>query len=456
MSTRWIAIVSALALTLAVIPGVGAQDDGATGETDRVTFYGHVFGHRYAEPMPSNTEAPIGENNYGFGSYHWCTDQAEAIGLPPTTVNQKGCRDSGENTLVLFSTPGFVDVQDRAQWQSEGTYSLLHNERGQTKDIQLDPSQTIEASIFLTVDFHGWAAGGGETSCIGVHPEDVPCVYPYWGWDVGTQPNFVVEATMYKAQLGEHGANASDAPPVGQAIDSGEAEIVAQGQWGPDQSTVGIPGSPAAQQFTIDMGTPQVDTIPKEEDFFIVYRYYSDTPAGSVGVHTWRLWSGEFFPPTYTLPVENAFDVERVVPNFAHGKMAIVGVMNTPWGSYDIDPDTVDLTIEGPNGEVTPEHISQFGDFSVAHGGHYLPINITWIWDYQQEGLQPGDYTISLSASNFQNSAAGACQATFSLKSGEAGRLVPGQADEGVCGLQSASDDFVEQVTEGASEQGGN
>ncbi len=442
-----------LAVALLLVPATGMAQGGgdqATGATDEVTFYGHVFGHTISAPMPSNTEAPIGENLYGIGSGGNCESATPAF---------SDCEEAGFNQLALFSTPGFVDVTDPAEWSQEGTYSLLHNERGQTKDILLDTSQNIEASVYVTLDSHGWIVGflnSDGTNCVGPHPPDVPCVYPSWGWDPGIAENVVVDATLYKANLGDHGANASDAPPIEQTLDSGDAEIIAKGQWGPDQVINGLPGSPNVQEFNIDLGPPQVDTIPREEDFFLVYTVYQEAGGENFQIDSdVRWWSGEFFPPTYTLPVENAFDVERVVPNFAHGKMAIVGVMNTPWGSYDIDPDTVDLTIEGPNGEVTPEHISQFGDFSVAHGGHYLPINITWIWDYQQEGLSPGDYTISLEASNLQGSASGACEASFTLERGKSSELVPGPSQQGACGLQSASDAFVDEVTQEASQEGG-
>ncbi len=436
-----------LAVALLMVPATAMAQGGdqGTAETDRVTFYGHVFGHTIGAPMPSNTEAPIGENLYGIGSGGDC----ESV----TPVNDD-CREAGFNQLALFSTPGFVDVKDRAEWQREGTYAQLHNERGQTKDILLDTSQNVEATVYITMDTHGWFVGTGETNCLHPHPEDVPCVYPYWGWDPGVAENVVVDATLYKAQLGEHGANASDAPPIEAAIQ--EADVIAKGQWGPGQVMQGLPGTPQVNAFTIDLGPPQIDEIPKEEDFFLVYTVYQEAGGQNFQIDSdVRWWSGEFFPPTYTLPVKNAFGVERVVPNFAHGKMAIVGVMNTPWGSYDIDPNSVDLTIEGPNGEITPEHISRFGDFSVAHGGHYLPINITWIWDYQRERVAPGQYTITLEAQNFQGSASGACTATFNLRAGQSDRLAPGNVEAGVCGLQSASEAFVDQVTQDASQEGG-
>ncbi|MCI0636952.1 MAG: hypothetical protein L0206_24015, partial [Actinobacteria bacterium] len=318
-----------------------------------------------------------------------------------------------------------------------------------------DPAGRVQASIYLSLDMHSWAVGNGYgTNCVYPHPDDVPCVYPYWGWDPGAQPDFVVDATLYMAQLGEHGANASDAPPILDAIESGTAEIVAQGRVGPATVMNGIPGSAAANQFVVDLGTPQVSAIPRDKSFFMVYSFYSESPAGPVGVNSWRIWSGELFPPMFSLPVKNAFDVERVIPNFAHGKLAILGVMNTPWGSYDISPNTVRLDIAREGAEVSPERIQRFGEFSVAHGGHYLPINVTWIWDFNGDHARPGQYEVTLSAANHQLSARAICTASFDLVLVR-DELRPRDVAEGVCGQQTASDEFIEDIRSGSEQSGG-
>jgi hypothetical protein len=450
-------LVTALALTLVAVTGAAQAQDGGSSGSDDVTFYGHVFGHGLPAPQASNTEAPIGEDNYGFGTFEWCTQAAWASNANPQIASQGSCEDSPWNRLALFSTAGFVDVSSPAEFDQEGAYGLLHNERGQTKDVKLDSSGSITATVYGTVDYHSWFSGGQPygTSCTYAHPPNVPCVYPYWGWDVGVQPNFVVEATLYQADLGER-TESSSAPPVREAIESGDAEIVAQGTWGPDTAMTGMPGAPKAQEFNVDLGTPETDTIDADNDFFLTYRVYSESPAGEVGVHSFRWWSGEFFPPTYTMPVDNAFAVERTIPNFANGKMAILGIMNTPWGSYDVSQESVDVEIEGPSGTVNPDHLERYADFSVAHGGHYDPVNVTWIWDYRQEDASPGDYTITVSGSNYQGSAEAECKAKFTIEQ-DGERLVPGDVQEGVCGAQTASQSFVEQVREGSEEQtGGN
>lgn len=453
-------LLIAVALALTTVPAqVMAQEGGSNSQadgTDRVTFYGHLFGHGLSAPQPSNTNQPIGEANYGLGTYEVCTPAAGWSLGGEFTPRQGPCEESPWNRIALFSTAGPVDVDTPSEFEQEGGYAMLHNERGQTKDIQLDSSGEIKATVFGSIDFHGWSVGNAYgTHCAYPHPSNTPCVYPYWGWDVGAQPEFVVEATLYQADLGSR-SNSSAAPPVQEAIESGNAEIVAQGQWGPEIAMTGLPNTPNAQQFDINLGTPATDTIAKDNDFFIDYRVYSTTPAGEVSPTTFRWWSGEFFPSSYELPVKNAFSVERVIPNFANGKLAMLGIMNTPWGSYDVNSDSVDLEIEGPNGNsVSPNNIDRFSSFSVAHGGHFKPVNVTWIWDYRSDQISSGEYTVSVSATNSQGSASGECSAKFTIEEDDQGLLVPGNVQEGVCGSQTASQEFVEQVKEGSEEQTG-
>jgi len=191
-----------------------------------------------------------------------------------------------------------------------------------------------------------------------------------------------VEATLYHADLGDR-TNSSQAPPVQEALENGAATEVAHGQWEPDQVMNGLPGAPPATQFEINMGAAQTDTIPKGDDFFLVYDSFQDLEGENQCMDCpVRRYSGECFPLKFTLPVENAFTVERVIPNFANGQLALLGILNTPWGSYDVDTDSVDLSIEGPNAAVNPTEIQRFSDLSVAHDGHFEPVNVTWIWDY--------------------------------------------------------------------------
>lgn len=448
---RWTPIILALALALTLAPGASAQAAGP-GETAKVTFYGHVFGLGLAAPMPANDQPPEGEEVFGLGTTDVCTPVAN------TDQGTTGCDADTQNKLALFSSAGFVDVKGRDEFNSKGDYTLFHNERGLTKDVVFDMNEDVTASIWMSLDSHIWFVGGGnnETDCAYNNPRDVGCLYPYWGWDPAVWPDWQVKATLYAANLGDHGSSPSEAPPIAEAIAAGDARVIASGETTPMQVVNGLPGNPNVHQFVVNLGKPQSETVSREESFFLVFSWNTDTAGNEYSIHNWRVWAGEFFPPVFTLPVKNAFEVEAVVPNFLHEKLVIVGVMNTPWGSYDVDPAMTRLTVaeKGTGREVVPFRLDTFDDYSVAHGGHYRPVNQTWIWDYARDDLPPGTYTVTVTATNWAHSAYGACMGEFTVLEG--GR--PGPVSAGRCGQATADDAFLEEVANlggGAPASGG-
>ncbi|HLE95726.1 MAG TPA: hypothetical protein VI997_00015 [Candidatus Thermoplasmatota archaeon] len=441
---RSIVLAATLVVTLVAAPVAGAA-------TAKVTFFGHVFASGLNAPMPSNDQPPEGEEVFGVGSTNTCTPVGTFDNYipppPPTASPGVDCDKDPQNKLALFSSAGFVDVKGRDEFNSKGDYTLFHNERGSTKAIQLDPAEDVTASLWMSLDpIHVWYVGGGsnETDCPYANPRDVGCVYPYWGWDPGLWPDWVVKATLYAAVLGDHGSDPSKAPPIHEALTAGTARVIAEGETAPIQVVNGLPGNPNVHQFVVNLGKPKATTIEREESFFLVFSWYSKTGDTKYTFHYWRLWAGEFFPPVYTLPVTNAFDVELVIPSFVYDKLVIVGVINTPWGSYDVDPSTTRLTIEekATRREVTPLRVSTFSDYSTAHGGHYKPVNETWVWDYKGDRLAPGTYTATVTAENWAHSARGACTAEFTILPDGS----PGPVTVGACGERTASDELVEEL----------
>lgn len=439
------------ALTVAASPSAGAQSGGgdAVNTTSDVSFWGHVFGHGAAAPMPANTEFPAGEANYGLGTFHWCTSHGEQVGFFPNPNPDRNCDDSYVNSLVLFSSAGPVDVSNREEFNNEGGYARLHNERGQAKPIILDTGEEITADIYLTTDYHAWAVSTGSTNCIQPHPENTPCAYPYWGWDAGAQPDFQVKATLYSAELGPYKGNASSQPPIEETLREGDPTVVAQGATEPELVSNGAPGTPRVLHFDVPLGTPQVSEIPKTHDFFVVYQFYSNSSGEQWSPHTWRIWGGEFYPPSFNMPVKNALSVENVIPRFAHGKLVFLSVVGSPWGSYDVDPEATTLTVEDADtGEqVTPDSIEAFSDYSVAHGGHFDPVNVTYVWDYEKDGLDPGTYEVTVTSDNIQGNSKASCTATFTV--GPDGE--PGATEPGICGRQTLSEERREELEEGAA-----
>jgi MYXO-CTERM domain-containing protein len=434
----------ALLLLAVLLPGTAlAQDPAPAGgaedaarEAQVITFYGHVFGNGYDSPMPANTIPPTGDALQSTWQDHQCFDD-------PTGQVASPCDQDPINKLILFATAGPVQVH-RAR---DFNYSALHNERGHAKDVYLDKAKDVTAVFYAAADYFSWPLvcqnGGGL-------PSDVGCPWPQWGWDPGIIPGFTVEATLYQATLGEYGQGASEPPPIAEAIPT--AEVIAHGVVGPQDLKTGLPGSPNVQEFSINLGPPLVDIIPKENDFFLVFNWYELVNGQKVGVEYMKPWSGELFPTRFTLPVRNPFDVELVIPQFLHDKLVVHGVLSTPWGSYDMDLASVGLDIRDSAGQpVRADHLTRFGDYSVAHGAHFTPVNITWVWDYKADGVRPGAFSATVRGCNFQHTACSETPAVFELRADGS----PGRVSIGRSGQQTATAGLLARLEEGAAGLGG-
>lgn len=425
----------------ALLPGSAAAQEEEQGLDDAarpgqvVTFYGHVFGNGLARPMPANTVFPEGDAQFSTWVQHLCFED-------PSSLVATDCEANPQNKLVLFSTAGPVQIHHA----SDFTYEALHNERGHAKDVHLDVTQEVTATFYAAADYHSYPLlcpnGAGL-------PPDVPCPNPQWGWDPGIIPGFVVEATLYQATLGEYGQGASEPPPVAESIAT--AQVVARGATEPTTLQTGLPGSPNVMEFTVDLGRPQVPVLPKENDFFLVFSWYELVAGQKVGVQYMKPWAGELFPVRFTLPVRNPFDVELVIPQILHDKLVVHGVLSTPWGSYDIDLGSVGLELRDSAGRsVELGSVQRYGDYRVAHGAHFTPVNVTWVWDHRADGAGPGAYTATVRGCNFQHSACSETTGGFVLEAdGTAGAISIGHS-----GQRTASEALLRRLAEAAEQAG--
>ncbi len=429
----------ALALAATIVPPATAQVDESTGPTTMVTMYGHTFLTQRGSPQPMNTEFPAGEEDIsrGYSGHNCGTD-------PSGTAGASTCEDDTGNELWFYSTAGFVDITEF----SEFSYDQVHNERGLTKDIIFDTSKNIKGTVFMSADLHGWLLA----FCADYPPEDIPWPMWCWNWDPGHLPQWQVEATVYAAVLGEYGGEANTPPPIAQSYEAGEMEVIAQGLSTPiDITSLEFAGNPTVWQIDIDLGTPLVKTMAKEKSLVVKFQWWSlqgGNPIIIPEAHSWNINGGEFYPPHVILPVKNAFDVELVVPQFVHDKLVLLGIINTPWGSYDVDPESVSVTFAKKGGnEVEARSIEKLADYSVAHGGHYKPVNVTWVWDYKADKLAPGTYVATVSGENYQHSAKAECSGTFTVLEG--GK--PGPIEIGECATRTISDEQLGKVQQGAA-----
>ena len=434
LATMMLALLALAAASASLAPAAAQTSmQNAEETTSLITFYGHVFRHTRAEPVPMNTQYPWGESDYSLGSYDWCGGPA----IP--------CDEDPNPELWMYSTPGFVQVKEYTDF----SYDKLHNERGLTKDTRIDTTKDIVATLYMSADLHGWPSN----SCDPGLPRDVPSPAPCWNWDPGMLPNWQVEATVFTGVLGEHGGAATEAPDIESAFAEGKLVPLATGLSDVQNvQSLELAGQSTVWRFDVNLGKAERSLIPKEESYVVRYRWWSVMPDGSHGIPPpliWNINGGEFYPASVTMPVRGAFNVEMVIPQFVYDKLVVLGIMNTPWGSYDVDQDSIKLDVRDASGQSVPvTHLARLADFSVAHDGHYKPVNITYVWDYKADALAPGDYTVTVSGKNFQHSATASCTGAF--KVGEGG--APAGITVGECGARTISDVQLDRVKQGSAQ----
>jgi uncharacterized protein (TIGR03382 family) len=446
-----VALLAVLLVAASWLPAALAQDPPVADENQTreeilkqpgqdVTFYGHIFAFGEGSPMPMNTQFPIGEADYSIGTAAGCGTPPP---LPPGSWDDETeCQTWEANTQLWYSTAGFVQVKSSDEWEG---YEQFHNERGLTKDVFMDTSKKPVFTYYMSGDFHGW-------------PSNL-CTNVCWNWDPGTFNDWVVEAWMFHAPLGALHSNASEQPDMSPVTDRApEAVLMAHGKTEPFDMVSLDPSIPTGQQtvwpFTAEMEWESAflatdGSVPFTDNLVMQFRWYQETDGrqyiigsniGTVPTPNWNINSGEDYPANVVVPVRNAIDVELVYPQFIHDKLVLLSVINTPWGSYDIDPALITLTVKDASGNKVPFKdgtLTQVLEQSVAHSGHYMPVKPTWVWDYKAQGLQPGEYSVSVGVTNFQHSVTTETTALFIISADGSG-----ETQEGRSGIQTLRGDI--------------
>ena len=388
-----------------------------------VTFYGHIFTNGRQDGSPMNTQFPDGEDDFSRGFSTACGQP------PPAPADNADCRaglDLNEN--YWYSTAGFVQVKNSDEWG--GDFGLFHNERGLTKDVYLDTGMTPRATYHMSADWFGWPVAACGVIC--------------FNWDPGYFPGWTIEATLYHVPLGELHSSPSEKPEFDLVISEDPSAVkMAFGVSEPvdmlsfDYETP-AGGGKTVYAYSFDLAwEPTFDgKVPLTDNIVVKWEWYekqgeNEFIIGSSTGLAWNINSGEDYPSNVVLPVRNPIDVELVYPQFIHDKLVFLSVINTPWGSYDLDPELIKLIIKDESGNLvvpSEENLAKVVEQSVAHSGHYNPIKPTWVWDYQGDELKPGDYTVTVEATNFQHSVTASTTAKFTVTPEGAGETEVGQS----------------------------
>lgn len=353
-------------------------DTGYTGGPIVVPLYGHIYD--LLQPVPINTQPMIDlDLARGFGT-------PSVRGVPSAET---------PHSLRLYSSPGLVEYNET----DENGLPRYHPERGISFDVMLDASKPIVGHWYMSAK-----------------ALDVPQAGQTSGPEAGTLAGLTVRMTM---RLGDD---------IGGDLDAGE--IVAQGTSALDDPSTWIVDGDAVE-FVVDMGPPLVPHIPGNESFNVLVEWYNaETPDGALSYtqRDWILHTGANYANRVEITVLNPLALYSIEPTpVGNDLLTIHAVMNSPFGNYDVDAETVSIAITGPS---TPTRI---GDPLVVqrnfeHNHHYAPVEFTWSWPYKEDGAKPGEYKVTVTGQNLQHTATVTKTASFVIP--EDGRAV-GFSDTG-------------------------
>lgn len=350
-------------------------DSGYDGGPVEVTMYHHLFNLLDTVPMNTQPMDPA------------APDIAQGRTAPTLNTPAGSAPISNKNHLFMYSSPGPVHYNESLE------DPRLHPERGLGYDILLDTSTEPKVYWYMSAD--------------ALEALTEPPVHG------GALPQVTVTATL---RLGDD---------IGG--DLTEGQVVTQGSTTVDIMT---PPGGGAQEIVIPLETPKMDRIPAEESFNLQVSW-SQVDQGGVEFmdRQWNLHTGTDFPNRMVWSVKNPIRLNYVHPQpIGDRKIAIHTAFITPFGNYDVDLNNLSMTVKGPDGsEVITYDESQLQtgsevqgpivvQKSYQHDAHYEPVLVTWVWNYREAGAAPGDYEVTVSASNLQNSATAEKTASFTVQ----------------------------------------
>ncbi len=381
-----------IALALVATPVADAQSTlNNPNESTPTTLYFHIFDT--FNKFVINTQ-PMDSEFFEVGGTSFPT----LVGTPANEVTG----DFDLNTIYGTSTAGPVEYDF-----IENGKPRFHPERGIAADVQIDPS--VEPVVYMYIDVRDVISSGGFT---GGAPNALPDftfrVIMREGDDPGTDAQLDQGAKIMEGETTVNIYDGQAAGPTNQAAAAGGWVV-------PDENGI------------VEIAVPMKlmsNIIPKTEAFNVRIDWYQGGSAGfedQFAEGYMRLYASPDHLPRLEFAINNPVYIEFIHPQVAAGILLIHTGVNSPWGTYDIDPSNITISVDGPS---TPQTLEQVvAQNQHVHGLHDQAAEITYLWKFRDENAANGEYTIDFSVPN----AAGTSVAT-----GSAGFVVQGKQAFGI------------------------
>lgn len=162
-----------------------------------------------------------------------------------------------------------------------------------------------------------------------------------------------------------------------------------------------------ATEFVVDLGAVGTRLPLAYAPLLEIEVYRSDGTEGLVGTSGWSVISSPEHQNRIVFPVEEALTLWRLDLVGQADETKIQILAQSAWGATDVDPANVRVTLlDEEQNEIPLRHLGTteiMNPLDNQTPGVNSPVNITIPWDPKQEELDPGDYTLRATVTNWQH-----------------------------------------------------
>lgn len=343
----------------------------------RTILYAHYLTD-ILQQAPLNTQFPNPDREI---------DLDRGFTMPTVYVAQEGapCCKFPNNEFKLFSTAGLIE------YLPDGF--RVHQEPGLAEPVEIVPidGEYVYLYWYMSPEI-------GPQSVAADRPGVVPALGVYAKMNLGRFPS---DDSRLLIAEGDTGSGYQSETPF---ADNQCSECV---------TLVTRPGeSDPVYEFKVPLKLERT-TIPdvrdpafsdKEKGYVLqVIPYQLEQEKVRVTQADWRLRTGPEYAPRLVLDVDQPLVTKSTrIHTFAEG-LFFRWSFNSVWGTYDVDVNSLDIRIDGPK-KLGPAELELVKiKYSFDHDGHFKPINVTWRYDFVNQPLPAGEYTVSAMVHNLQD-----------------------------------------------------
>jgi hypothetical protein len=385
-TVRALALSGVLAILLAPA-GLSQNTIDNPTESTPTTLYFHIF-----DPFNKfviNTQ-PMNAEFFEVGGTSFPT-------ISRTPLNTPEVGEYDHNTVYGISTAGPVEYDF-----VENGRPRFHPEAGIAADVSIDATVTPIVTLYATIrDIFGTNdiapnAMADYTFRVQVREGDDP------GRDTETLD---IGRLIMAGQQTFHVVNAQSCEPILTESCARDANGALEGQTDPvTNNPIVTPDADGIVEFQIPL-TLDSPTIPKKEAFNVRLDGYQGTATGVIEEDQFAEGYLRYFVDPTHLPrlefnIHNPVFIEFVHPQVAADSLLIHAGVNSPFGTYGVDMDSIEVVIKGPITVSKGELKAIISANTHVHGLHDRAAEITYLYKFREENAPEGDYTIHFSVSN--------------------------------------------------------